>query len=151
MCCKADKKLTKRYQKRKRRFSAWKVWNRGWECLMSTCHNSKPGGYIEGPGHITSNRTRKRYRKDKGELVFAGMHWFAFEADALVEAKQSIVDGYRVEVVRVMVDPKEVVAVGELWWNSGSGPYATCKGNVPRVGVSTAVELLPKDWKKATA
>ena len=150
MCCKADKKLTKRYQKRKRRFSAWKVWRRGSRSLFSNRHHARPGGRVTEPGRIVSSRARKRWRKDKKDLVYAGIHWFVSREVAEEEAKRMRYHGHCTVAVRVMVDPADVVAVGDLWFNDGRSELTDGLGQTFRVGVSTAVELLPKDWKKAT-
>ena len=152
MCCKADKKLTKRYQKRPKAFAAWKVRRRNYRGLVSPRHDLKTGGCFDGPGRVTSTRSLGRWRKDQGDLVYAGNHWFVSKKDAEVEMRRTIArEGGAHLVVRVMVDPAEVIAVGDLWLDDGRMSAARWERADGRIltGVSTAVELLPQDWKKA--
>ena len=129
MCCGRLILKTREYRRRKGWFWGWKVYRAAWlgSSLMSISHECQKGGKVSGPGRITSDRDTPRSYPDnlthKPVIVRAGIHVFLDKARAWAFASACLcTSGERRFVVRVMVRPKDVVAVGGVYYESEDDP-----------------------------
>lgn len=146
MCCKRDDELTAKYRRKRKPFAAWRHYYVADGELCS--RRNRQGGIVRGHGHIVSDRGTPCAKPDCGGFVFSGIHWFLTKGAALED--MSGVGGHA--VVKVMVNPKDVVAVGKFWMNEMGQKVSDFQHNecldVP-VGVSTKVAISKKEFEKA--
>ena len=148
MCCKRDEKLTAKYRRKRKPFPAWRCYHRKDNgTLDSGFRRCRSGGTVAAPGAIVSNRERGG-PADEGALVYSGIHWFLTRDAADTFAKGRT-------VVKVMVEPADVAAVGDYWMDGGSDKvcdyYRSISIPCPDVpvGVSTKVTISKEEFEKA--
>jgi hypothetical protein len=113
MCCKRDTRLTKRYRAKKGWVVAWKRYQEHEEDFFAT-HCDKSGGQIRKKVGATEVVSDYDPKKEEDPFVRRGIHCYAFKrhADAAGMPKTK----------KVYIHPEDIIAVGNMWYESETGP-----------------------------
>ena len=169
MCCKKDEKLTKVFQNLTGKIIGWKVYKKkiidnklalasiSWNWIggvnvgydtyiggVAVNNNEHIGGTVTKSGVIESDWATGT--SNHNDFICNGIHAYLSKSDAESSAslKSNIV------VVKIEIEPSDVLAVGEVWQNVTSFGAAPLRDKtIPITVVAKKVKITRSEFRKA--
>jgi len=150
MCCKKDDILTKEYQAKTEPIIAWKIMviDRDNLRLRSQGWWNSRGGIVYSSGEVISNRNDKETCQEG--FYHRGCHAYVDEYSDTTAVSKYLLRfvGIRRAIVKVVIQPEDIVAVGEMWQDRHDRPTLINKDTPTLTIVCMKYTITQEEWDR---